>query len=92
MNYKTEYAKNNNLEFEDYNGWCNRDTWLVMVWLGNDYENYEGITRIINNTHKLKDLSDLELYMILKDFNYGNDKVDFTKVDLDEVRLGLIEE
>ena len=36
MNYKTEYAKNNNLEFENYNGWCNMDTWLVMVWLEND--------------------------------------------------------
>ena len=89
--FKTNYAKKYNLEFEDYNGWCNRDTWLVMLWLGNDYENYQNITRIVNNTHELKDLSDLELYMILKDFNYGNDKIDFTRVDLDEVRFGLTE-
>lgn len=91
VNCKTEYAKKYNLEFEDYNGWCNRDTWLVMLWLGNDQNNYEGITRIVNNTHELKDLSDLELYMILKDFNYSNDKIDFTRVDLDEVRFGLTE-
>ena len=78
--YKTEYAKKYNLEFEDYNGWCNRDTWLVMVWLGNDQNNYEGITRIINNTHDLKD------------FNYGTDKINFNRVDLDEVRFGLTEE
>ena len=93
VNYKTEYAKKYNLEFEDYNGWCNRDTWLVKLWLNNDQNNYEGITRIVNNTNELKDLSDLELYMILKDFNYGTDtdKIDFTRVDLDEVRFGLTE-
>ena len=27
INYKTDYARKYNLEFEDYNGWCNRDTW-----------------------------------------------------------------
>lgn len=91
MNYKTEYAKNNNLEFENYNGWCNMDTWLVMVWLENDQNNYEGITRIVNNTHELKDLSDMQLYGILKDFNYGSDKINFNRVDLDEVRFGLTE-
>lgn len=90
INYKTDYARKYNLEFEDYNGWCNRDTWLVMLWLNNDQNNYEGITRIVKNTHELKDLSDLELYGILKDFYYG-DKINFNKVDLDEVRFGLTE-
>lgn len=89
--FKTEYAKKYKLEFEGYNGWCNRDTWLVMLWLNNDQNNYEGITRIVNNTHELKDLSDLELYGILKDFNYGSDKINFNRVDLDEVRFGLTE-
>ena len=90
--FKTEYARKYGLEFEDCNGWCNKDTWLVMVWLGNDQNNYEGITRIVNNTHYLEDLSDLELYGILKDFNYGNDKINFNRVDLDEVRQGLTED
>ena len=27
VNYKTNYAKKYKLAFEDYNGWCNRDTW-----------------------------------------------------------------
>ena len=39
----TNYAEKYKLEFEDYNGWCNRDTWLVMLWLNNDYENYQNI-------------------------------------------------
>ena len=89
--YKTSYARINNLEFEDYNGWCNRDTWLVMLWLNNDYNNYQRMQRIIENTHNLKDLSDLELYGELKDFHYG-DKIDFKRVDIDEIREGLISE
>ena len=56
-----------------------------------DYKNYENITRIVNNTHELKDLSDMQLYGILKDFNYGSDKINFNRVDLDEVRFGLTE-
>lgn len=90
VNYKTSYAKKYKLEFENYNGWCNRDTWLCLLWLNNDYENYQNITRIINNTHHLKDLSDMQLYGILKDFHYG-DKINFNRVDLDEVRFGLTE-
>lgn len=62
-----------------------------MLWLNNDYENYQNITRIVNNTHELKDLSDMQLYGILKDFNYGSDKINFNRVDLDEVRFGLTE-
>ena len=38
-----------------------------------------------------KDLSDMQLYGILKDFNYGSDKINFNRVDLDEVRFGLTE-
>lgn len=87
--YKTNYAKLHNIAFEDYNGWCNRDTWLVLLWLNNNYENYVRITRIINNTNKLQDLSDLELYGELKDFYYG-DKINFKNVDIDEVRYGLL--
>lgn len=87
--YKTNYAKLHNIAFEDYNGWCNRDTWLVLLWLNNNYENYVRITRIINNTNKLQDLSDLELYGELKDFYYGN-KINFKNVDIDEVRYGLL--
>lgn len=29
--FKTEYAKKYKLAFEDYNGWCNRDTWFGYV-------------------------------------------------------------
>lgn len=75
----------------DYNGWSNRDTWLVMLWLNNHYENYQKINRIIKNTNKLEKLSDNELYIELKDFYYG-DKINFKNINLDEIRKGLIEE
>ncbi len=80
-----------NIKFEDYNGWSNRDTWLVMLWLNNHKENYDKITRIVKNTNNLKDLSDLELYGELKDFYYG-DKVNFNNINLSEIRTALIEE
>lgn len=75
----------------NYNGWTNRDTWLVMLWLNNDYDNYQKITRIVNNTNKLQDLSNNELYIELKDFHYG-DKINFNNINLDEIRQALIED
>lgn len=83
--------KNEILENVDYNGWTNRDTWLVMLWLNNDYDNYQKITRIVNNTNKLQDLSNNELYIELKDFHYGDD-INFNNVNLDEVRQALTTE
>lgn len=88
--YKTNYAKQHGLDFQDYNGWCNRDTWLVMLWLENDQTNYENMGRIVKNTHDLADLTDLMLYGELKDFYYG-DKINFKNVDIDEVRTVLVE-
>lgn len=76
---------------ELYNGWTNRDTWLVMLWLNNDYENYCGIKRIVENTNGLKNISDMQLYGLLKDFHYG-DKVNFNNINLDEIRTALKED
>ena len=72
------------------NGWKNVDTWLIMLWLENDEENYKRIDRIVKNTDNLEDLTDNELYMELKDFHYG-DEVDFSEVDLNEIRTALVE-
>ena len=72
------------------NGWKNVDTWLTMLWLENDEENYKRIDRIVKNTDNLEDLTDNELYMELKDFHYG-DEVDFSEIDLNEIRTALVE-
>jgi len=31
---------------EQYNGWANRETWLVNLWLTNDQETYEAAREI----------------------------------------------
>lgn len=72
------------------NGWKNVDTWLVMLWLENDEGNYKKIDRIVKNTNNLEDITDNELYMELQDFHYG-DEVDFSEVDLGEIRTALVE-
>ena len=30
----------------EYNGWSNRETWLVNLWLGNDMSSYDFLQRI----------------------------------------------
>ena len=31
------------MDTETYNGWTNRATWLVALWLDNEYELYTGV-------------------------------------------------
>lgn len=87
---------NNNLEFENYNGWTNRDTWLVALWLDNDRENYIRTIRFVNGVgrnKKLNDYTDLELWEQLKNnrtFKYG-DKINWNRVNITEIREKLTE-
>lgn len=82
------------MEFENYNGWTNRDTWLVMLWIENTYENYTRIehkVKGIGTNKKLEDLTCCELMEWLKRFNYG-DKINWNKVNLVEIKQTLLEE
>lgn len=38
-----------------YNGWCNRETWLVNLWLGGDEGYYEHLCSIIASHGTLYD-------------------------------------
>ena len=77
-----------------YNGWTNRDTWLVMLWINNDYKNYMRLKHKvegIGTNKKLKDLNCCELMSWLKGFHYG-DKIDWHYVNMNEVKEAILED
>lgn len=79
--------------FEDYNGWSNRDTWLVALWLNNDYNNYMGVKNLIKGVgtgKTINDYNDLKLYDRLKRFHYG-DSINWNNVNIKEIRTMLEE-
>jgi hypothetical protein len=78
---------------EKYNGWSNYDTWLVVLWLNNDYNNYQVIQHYKNGvgTKKLEDFTKLEFYDSIKRLYYG-DKINWNRVNLNEVKESLLEE
>ncbi len=39
MTYATEVAQTANTT--EFNGWCNKETWVVNLWLNNDIDTYE---------------------------------------------------
>ena len=73
---------------ERYNGWANRDTWLVALWLNNDYGNYQ------NWWSKRKSLAKLpkaQLVAYLRNLHYG-DKIVWKNVNITEIKEMLKED
>jgi hypothetical protein len=83
---KTNY-KNEVLQFEDYNGWTNRDTWLIPLWVENEYSSY---MRKEEQKEKTKNMTNKQLIEWLKSFYYG-DKVNFNKVCIEDIKEWLSE-
>ena len=77
---------------EKYNGWANRDTWVVNVWLNNDENNYRRLVNAVKGVSgtKLTLVSDLALLDKLRQYHYG-DKVNWENVDLQEIRSMLLD-
>lgn len=76
---------------ETYNGWTNRDTWLVTLWLNNHEENYNKMIsnlkcKGITPQKCLTELSDFDLLYTLKNSYYFGDKVNWNEVNIEEVR------
>ena len=79
---------------EKYNGWTNRDTWLVKLWLDNDYNNYIRVLHKIKGIGidtKLEDLNCCQLTSWLKRLHYG-DKINWNLVNINEIKKSLSEE
>ncbi len=49
-------SSNNN---ETYNGWCNRETWLASLWVGNTRSGYELLCGVIDQ--KVSDFRKVEM-------------------------------
>ena len=49
--------------FEEYNGWRNRQTWLVNLWLNNEPSSQQALYDIANDAEELVDGSPAPIYM-----------------------------
>ena len=62
---------------ERYNGWSNRDTWLVALWLNNDERNYRLMIEQYEGGYGVR-------WDDTAQFNYG-DEINFNKVNIAEI-------
>lgn len=76
-------SKTNN----NYNGWSNYDTWLVIVWLQNDETNYRKTVHILE-IDQVQELTILDLQF---QFYYGDD-INWDNVNLEEIKSMISEE
>ena len=45
-----------------YNGWCNRETWVVNLWLTSDECHYQELCSIVKNFDSDEQAEELEQY------------------------------
>lgn len=70
-----------------YQGWANRDTWLVGLWINNDRGNYEFVRR---NKKALLKMKRTRLLTTLKRNCKFGDKVDWSNVRVTEIKRDVI--
>jgi len=70
-----------------YNGWANRDTWLVGLWLNNHESNYRFMRA---NKKKLMKMKKPQLIRTLKGRCHFGDKIDWTQVRITEIKRDVI--
>lgn len=78
----------------EYNGYSNRDTWLVMLWLNNSQRNYTGVQHLVQGvgmSYNIKTIPTDKLRDHLKRYNYG-DKINWDNVNIEEIRNTIIED
>lgn len=76
---------------KNYNGWTNRSTWLVVVWLDNHEPNYRLFQNLvkgkgINPSKKLGNLNPVELKEKLRTSFYYGDEINWDEVDIEQIK------
>jgi len=67
----------------DYNGWTNRDTWLVVLWLTNDEPLCNQVRLLMNNEEAGEAAQKLVLIHLLN--LVATDHIDYENVNWGEV-------
>jgi hypothetical protein len=75
------------MENVKYNGWTNRDTWLVALWLNNEEKNYR---RLLQDKNNLLGASVGVLEVAIKSYYY-RDEINFNNVNWNEIKNMIAE-
>ena len=74
---------------EKFNGWANRDTWVLALWISNDKRNYDFVGR---NKAKLLKLDKINLILALKRNLKIGDRFNWAKVNITEIKKMIRED
>jgi len=72
---------------QEYNGWTNRDTWLVALWIENDAYNYNWVKQ---NASALLKKNKTQLLISLNVYLKIEDNVNWSKVNVSEIKNMVI--
>jgi hypothetical protein len=72
---------------QEYNGWTNRDTWLVALWIENDAYNYNWVKQ---NASSLLKKNKTQLLILLNVYLKIEDNVNWSKVNVSEIKNMVI--
>lgn len=83
-----------NLENEKYNGWENRDTWLVALWLNNTQEVYEYVkNNKITIANKMNNKQNARMFLrwLFINFNVRTDRIIYKNVNVQEIKNCILD-
>lgn len=83
-----------NLENEKYNGWENRDTWLVALWLNNTQKVYEYVkNNKITIANKMNNKQNARMFLrwLFINFNVRTDRIIYKNVNVQEIKNCILD-
>lgn len=83
-----------NLENEKYNGWENRDTWLVALWLNNTQKVYDYVkNNKITIANKMNNKQNARMFLrwLFINFNVRTDRIIYKNVNVQEIKNCILD-